>query len=69
MKQLIRLEYNDCFSENPQEISNYFQGISRYDLLRLCPLFLTRKARPYMTTYQVISPKKDYSEVFCKDDA
>lgn len=27
MKQLIRLEYSDCFSENPQEISNYFQGI------------------------------------------
>jgi hypothetical protein len=52
MKQLIRLEYSDCFSENPQEISNYFQGISRYDLLRLCPLFLTRKNE---TVYDYLS--------------
>ena len=52
MKQLIRLEYSDCFSENPQEISNYFQGVSRYDLLRLCALFLTRKNE---TVYDYLS--------------
>lgn len=54
MKQLIRLEYSDCFSENPQEISNYFQGISRHDLLRLCALFLTRKSEivyDYFSSY------------------
>ena len=52
MKQLIRLEYSDCFSENPQEILNYFQEISRYDLLRLCALFLTRKNE---TVYDYLS--------------
>lgn len=52
MKQLIRLEYSDCFTENPQEISNYFQGISRHDLLRLCALFLTRESE---TVYDYLS--------------
>lgn len=52
MEQLIRLEYSDCFSENPQEILNYFQEISRYDLLRLCALFLTRKNE---TVYDYLS--------------
>ena len=52
MKQFIRLEYSDCFPENPQEISNYLQGISRHDLLRLCALFLTRKSE---TVYDYLS--------------
>ncbi len=54
MKQFIRLEYSDCFSENPQEVSNYLQGISRHDLLRLCALFLTRKSEAvynYLSSY------------------
>lgn len=54
MKELIRLEYSDCFSENSQEISNYLQGISRHDLLRLSALLLTRKTETvfeYLSSY------------------
>lgn len=43
MRQYIRLEYRDSFSDIPHEISNYLQGISRDTLLKLCSLFLTRK--------------------------
>lgn len=52
MQQFIRLEYSDCFTENPQEIFSYFQGISRHDLLRLCALFLIRKNE---TVYNYLS--------------
>lgn len=52
MKQFVRLEYSDCFPGNPPEISNYLQGISRHDLLRLCALFLIRENE---TVYDYLS--------------
>lgn len=67
MKQLIRLEYRDCFSENPQEISNYFQGIFRYDLLRLCALFLTRKNETlydYLSSYFTKENNEDINQLW-----
>lgn len=54
MRQYIRLEYRDCFSDEPQEIPNYLQKISRGDLLRLCSLFLARThetVKSYLSSY------------------
>ena len=43
MKEYIRLEYKDCFSERPDAIIHYLNGISKELLLKLCNLFLARK--------------------------
>ena len=43
MKEYVRLEYKDCFSEQPKEILQYLNGISRDVLLKLCSLFLARE--------------------------
>lgn len=43
MKEYIRLEYKDCFSEQPDTIIHYLNGISKEILLKLCSLFLARK--------------------------
>ena len=42
MNEYIRLEYKDCFSERPDEILHYLNGISKEVLLKLCSLFLSR---------------------------
>lgn len=52
MEQFIRLEYSDCFLEEPQGLSAYLEGISRHDLLRICALFLVRK---HETVYKYLS--------------
>ena len=36
MKEYIRLEYKDCFSEQPDTIIHYLNGISKEILLRNC---------------------------------
>ena len=54
MKHFIVLEYSDCFSDNPREISYYLQGISRHNLLQICIMFISRTNETvykYLSTY------------------
>lgn len=57
MKEYIRLEYRDCFSDTPREKSEYLQGISRDILLKFCCLLLTREQE---TVYDYLCGPHNY---------
>lgn len=69
MNEYIRLEYKDCFSEQPEEILHYLNGISKGILLKLCSLFLSRgeeSVKRFFSSYFSAENNKYINEIWRK---
>ena len=69
MNEYIRLEYKDCFSEQPEEILHYLNGISKGILLKLCSLFLSRgeeSVERFFSSYFSAENNKYINEIWRK---
>lgn len=69
MNEYIRLEYKDCFSEQPEEILHYLNGISKGILLKLCSLLLSRgeeSVERFFSSYFSAENNKYINEIWRK---